>query len=298
LHGSAFRRIWSTLLDYRDWVSYIYVPIIVPILVLLPYASVRIYQHTHKINQIVKSLAQSSRDLEQMSELLDGPVSPFSGERAEEVRTLDAPDMTGFKVLQDMHILDLRNWKPAPSERSDPNSMLYGYRRLKVVKLAEKGAKEQFRLRLLATGANTQIRFPPQQLPTKLRMAVVESSTAGPKECHWEASYDFESVPVGDYVDLMYEDMAPGQFLRRDETSTTLTFAIHSETAEVTRWVLLPKGSEYRNFRIIRYQTAAPDKVEDVKIVTEYLADDYTSLAFKLLAVDGGYTYEVTWYYK
>src|SRR5262249_54254136 len=37
LQASALRRIWSTLLDYRDWISYLYVPILVPILVVLPY---------------------------------------------------------------------------------------------------------------------------------------------------------------------------------------------------------------------------------------------------------------------
>jgi len=35
-----------------------------------------------------------------------------------------------------------------------------------------------------------------------------------------------------------------------------------------------------------------------VRIVTEYLAEDYTILAYKLLSVKAGYTYEVTWYYK
>src|SRR5262249_14497761 len=35
LQASAFRRIWSTLLDRRDWASYIYVPIILPLLILL-----------------------------------------------------------------------------------------------------------------------------------------------------------------------------------------------------------------------------------------------------------------------
>jgi hypothetical protein len=233
-----------------------------------------------------------------MSRLLDGPVSPWTGETPEEVRTFDEPDMTGFKVLQDMHILDLRNWKPVPSERSDPRSMLYGYRRLKVVKTAEKAGKDLFRLRLLATSPNTQVRFPPQQVPAKLRRGNVESSVPGQQECRWEASYDFETVPVGDYVDLIFEDITLGQFLRRDENSTTLTFEIRSETAEVTRWILLPEGREYRSFRIIRYKTGIPDKVEGVKIVTEYLADDYTILAFKLLSVEGGYTYEVTWYYK
>jgi hypothetical protein len=66
----------------------------------------------------------------------------------------------------------------------------------------------------------------------------------------------------------------------------------------VTRWILLPKGKEYRSFRVVRYKTENPDKVEPVKIVTEYLAEDYTILAYKLLSVDAGYTYEVTWYYK
>ena len=41
-----------------------------------------------------------------------------------------------------------------------------------------------------------------------------------------------------------------------------------------------------------------PAKVEEVKLVTEYLAEDSTILAYKLLSVDAGYTYEVTWYYK
>ena len=73
---------------------------------------------------------------------------------------------------------------------------------------------------------------------------------------------------------------------------------MNAETAEVTRWLLLLKGREYRNFRIVRYKTKTPDKVEAVKIVTEYLAEDYTILAYKLLSVNAGYTYEVTWFYK
>ena len=33
-------------------------------------------------------------------------------------------------------------------------------------------------------------------------------------------------------------------------------------------------------------------------MVTEYLADDYTILAYKLMSCKAGYTYEVIWYYK
>jgi hypothetical protein len=298
LQPSALRRIWSRLLDYRDWVSYLYVPILVPILVLMPYVVFKSYQRSHRINQIIESLAQSSRDLEHMSRLLDGPITPWTGETPEEVDTFDEPDLKGFEVLQDMRILDLRNWNPAVSANNDPSSMIYGYRRLKVLKKPENGGKKNFRIHLLATSPLTQVRFPPQQVPGKVRVSNVESSVPGQKECRWEASFDFEKVPADDYVDLIVEHLSPGQFLRRGDSSTTLVFEVTTETAEMTRWLLLPKGREYRNFRIIRYKTKKPDKVEPVKIVTEYLADDSTILAFKLLSVDGGYTYEVTWYYK
>jgi hypothetical protein len=66
----------------------------------------------------------------------------------------------------------------------------------------------------------------------------------------------------------------------------------------MTRWILLPKGRDYRSFRIVRYKTGKPETVEPVKIVSEYLANDYTILAYELLSVDPGYTHEVTWYYK
>jgi hypothetical protein len=298
LQASALRRIWSTLLDYRDWVSYLYVPILVPILVLMPYVAFKAYQRSHWIRQLVESLSQGSRDLEQMSRLLDGPMTPWTGEPPEEVLAFDEPDLTGFKVLQDMRILDFRIWKPAASEKSDPSSLIYGYRRLKVFKKPEHAGNNIFRMSILPTSPETQVRFPLQQLQPKLRRSKVESSIPGQKECRWEASFDLEKVPVGEYVDLIYEHISPGLFVQRGETSTTLAIEMQAETAEVTRWVLLPRGKEYKNFRVVRYKKGKPGTVEVVKIVTEYLAEDSTILAYKLLSTDPGYIYEVTWYYK
>ena len=62
LQHSALCRIWSALPDFRDWVSYVYVPILLLILVLLPYLVVKSYQRAHRVGQIVDSLAQGSRD--------------------------------------------------------------------------------------------------------------------------------------------------------------------------------------------------------------------------------------------
>ena len=49
---------------------------------------------------------------------------------------------------------------------------------------------------------------------------------------------------------------------------------------------------------MIRYETGKPQTAEDAKIVTEYLAEDKTILAFKLLSLKPGYVYEVIWYYE
>ena len=73
---------------------------------------------------------------------------------------------------------------------------------------------------------------------------------------------------------------------------------IRAKTAELTRWILLPEGRAYRSFRVTRYETGKPETAEAVRIVTEYLAEDKSILAYKLLSLEPGYTYEVTWYYE
>ena len=298
LQASAIRRIWSTLLDYRDWISYVYVPLIIPILVLLPYVVVKSYQRSHRISQLVDSLSQGSRDLEVMSQLLEGPMKPWTGVAAEEDRHPEKADLKGFEVLQDSRIIDLRNWKPGATAKGDTSSSAYGYRRLKVLKRPESTGNSFFRVHMLATSPNAQMRFPPQQLRPKLHRIDVESASPDEPKYRWEMSVDFRKVPAGDFVDLIYEHYSSGEFLQEGNRSTTIAFSMQVDTAEVTRWILMPQGKEYRSFRILRYETGKPEKVEPVKVVTEYLADDFTILAYKLMSVKAGYTYELTWFYK
>jgi hypothetical protein len=298
LQGSAPRRIWSALLDYRDWVSYIYIPIIVPLLVLLPYFSVKFYERSRRLSQLIDSLSQGSRDLDVMTNLLEGPVPPFSGEKAEEVRELDKLDFTGFEVLQDSRILDLRNWKPTEAGKRDVTSLVYGYRRLKVVKRHDNPGNNLFRIGVLTTHPNSQIRFPQQELQATLRMSPMESPVPDEKRTRFQATWNFATVPPGEYVDLIYEHYSPAVFLRRGDKATSVAIQVQADTAEVTRWFLMPQGKEYKSFRLTRYQEHKPDSVESVKLVTEYLADDSTILAYKLMSCKAAYTYEVTWYYK
>lgn len=296
LQASAFRRVWSTMLYWRDWVSYVYVPIIIPLVVVLPYFTMKAYQRSHRLSELVESLSQGSRDLEVMTGLLEGPVDPFPGEPAEEVHEPLAHDYAGFDVLQDSRILDLRTWNPSADGKQDSNSLVYGYRRLKVLKRKDNRDNDVFCMNALASSAQTHFRFPQQELQPTLRMTRLENSTPE-KECLWQVSWDLRTVPPDEHVDLIYEHYSPALFLRRGHDSSSLSIPIEADAAEVTRWILMPEGKAYKNFRILRYVTGHPETSELVRVVTRYMASDSTILAYKLNSAQAGYTYEVTWYY-
>jgi predicted acylesterase/phospholipase RssA len=298
LQDSALRRIWSTLLDGRDWTSYVYVPLLVPILVLAPFLVYKSHQRSQQVNHLVESLSQGSRDLGRMSQLLEGQLEPWIGAPAEDVRSFDAVDLQGFEIVQDSSIYDLRRWKPVKAGESDPGSLAFCYRRLKVFKQPEKVGDNVFHIDLLATSPKTAVRFPPQQRQPKLFMSRVEGSTSAEKECRWRASYDFKDVPAEEFVDLIVEYHSPGRYLQRGDNGSALVFPISADTAELTAWILMPEGRKYQSFRIVRYETGKPDTVEAVKLVTEYLAEDFTIIAFKLLSLKSGHSYEVSWTYQ
>ncbi len=296
LQTSAFRRIWSTFLGPRDWVSYVYVPVIIPILVLLPYAAIRTYRTMHLYHQLVASYAQGTNDLEKLSAILDAEPANFDGERPEKVRSLDAPDLTGFQILQDSRIIDLRGWRPgAADERS---SVVVVHRRLKVLKEREKKGNNVFRLHLLPTSPHTAVRFPTQQLQGRLRMCEVVNPDSGQEECRWEADFDFLGVPAGDFAELILDERSPGRYLEGGQGGAGVEFHVQAETAELATWLLMPRGREYRSFHITRHRTGQPETSEAFRPITEYLAEDYTIIAFKLVGLGPGWTYQVRWVYK
>jgi predicted acylesterase/phospholipase RssA len=298
LQASAFRRIWRTMLDYRDWTSYVYVPLLIPILVLMPYFVFKSYQRSHMLSRLIDSLSQGSPDLRIMTRLLDGPMKTWVGEPAEEVDKIGEHNFAGFEVLQDSRILDLRTWNPTAAGKVDETSGVYGYRRLKVIKKHDNAGNNVLRINVLASSPKTQMQFPPQELRPRLRMSNLESVVSGEKRCRLEASWDFTRIPAGEYVDLIYEHYSPAVFMQRGDRSSSIAIPVQVDTAEATRWFLMPEGREYSSYRIVRYETGKPETVELVKVATEYLADDSTILAYKLMSVKAGYTYEVTWYYK
>ena len=290
LQLSASRKIWSRLFLIRDWTSYIYLPLLFLLLILFPYLLIHSYLTSNRVNRLVESLAQSSPAIEILSQLMAGPIKPFQGEPSEDVQSIEPPNYQGFTILQDSSILDLRPWNP-----SDATSIVYGARSLKLLKDSDRTQNDVFRVVALTTDPEAQFRFPPSQYQPRLRRVSMENLSTKKASSQFEVGVDLSKVPSGQVVDVTYENYSRGDFLRRGENSTTVAFHSDVDAVEFTRWFLLPRGEEYRSYQIVRYETGKPETTEVVKGHTDYMVDDRSIIAFKMVKVKAGYTFEVTW---
>jgi predicted acylesterase/phospholipase RssA len=296
LQASASRRIWSNLLSFRDWTSFIYLPVVL-MLLLVAYLLVDSYKQSRRVRRLIESISHASPDFAIMSQLMRAPMKPFKGVAAEDVPNIDPPDYKGFIILQDSRILDLRPWDPTGAGKTDTASLVYGYRRLKVQQ-TDKDGNNVFRVTALATHPDAQFRFPPQRYQPRLRRKFVANTNAQEKMCQYEVCVDLSKAPTGQVVDVSYEYYSPGEFVHRGQASTTIACRSEFDPAEVTRWILLPRGREYESFEVLRYEAGKPATAEVVKGFTEVLAGDPTIIAYKMASVKAGYTFEVTWFYK
>lgn len=297
LQLSENRRIWSRLFDPRDWISYVYVPIIVPILFLVPYITMHYYERYVRLNHLTLSYAQGSPDLTQLDHMLDSePAKPWKGVTVEEGHVTAPPDLSGFRVLRDSRISDLRAWNPAVVGTSDPNSSsrAYTYRRVSVVKTAELKGPALFPVRLILAGPDGEVRFPSSQA---LQGKVVKTLLDDGKTYRWDAVFDLTKEPAEIPVDLVVECLAPGMFLHGTESATGMAFNIEADTSELAQWVLMPKGYRYKDYHYVYYKRDHPETAIQGKFFTQYLADDSTVLAFKLLSLDPGHDHEILWNY-
>jgi predicted acylesterase/phospholipase RssA len=202
------------------------------------------------------------------------------------------------RMLQDSAVRRIGSRMLNYRGETSAGNFLYGFRRLKVWRLRKETGSNLFRIHLLPTSPLTQVRFPSQELQPKLLVHREENGATGAEHCHWEMSVDCAKVAPGDLVEILEEHLSPGDYIRDNGGSATLTFEPLAKTAELTRWIMMPEGREYKSHRLLRYEKGKPETGQVFKFATEYLEKDYSILAFKLLGLEPGYVYELTWYYQ
>ena len=105
--------MWSTLLDPRDWPSYLYVFAALVLFVYLPLQVYKLYEKAQIQATVIDAIASGDPDFRQILDLLDkDPTSDWAtieiGEKSEPTEL----DYSGLEILTHSRMLDLRKWNP------------------------------------------------------------------------------------------------------------------------------------------------------------------------------------------
>ena len=294
LQQSGRRRVWSSLLDYRDWTSFIYVPLLVPILVVLPYYAAKWYHQSQVAQRLIEGMAQSNVDYAVMNKLLqEGPSPSFEGMPVEEVPTLLPPADAGIEVITDTRILDYRPLNVGSGGALADRSWLYLYRRIRLQK--QQPTANQFAIQIKLPIARLSVRALNDSIPTSLRLSRDATGVSGQSVQVFEMAFDLSKVPGHEVVDLPIELLlreTPPDLLR------SVSFSVDSETALLTGWVVLPEGKQYEDFNLLRYpigNETGPERVIPANLVNSMNGQ---ILAFSLLSLKPGFRYECRWSYR
>jgi hypothetical protein len=294
------------LFDFRDWSSYIYVPLLFPLFVLLPYAAFEYYKSAEQSGELVKWLYRGSPDLSQVQVLLQTrPViwRKGSGAAAQERDSFEGLIGKGYTTLKETRIADLRLWDPIDRDKS----MVQYVRRMTVMKDPDEHEHDnQFFIQLTPTHNDAQVRFPPQRLsPTLIKTPDKPDPFTPMKQTSWGVIYDFTNVPIGRVEELSVLDQDHGANLGGNSTGSHLTFHTWAYRAALSMWILMPQAKSYGSWLLTRRSDARgradepkPEKVEVVTPVEEFVSGDSSIIGFELVGVKGGYTYEINWTYK
>ncbi len=294
LQASGLRRVWGRLFDYRDWVSYVYVPLIVPILVLLPYFGIKYYKQAQVVSRLLESVRVSAPSLAVVTDLLQhGPVEPWVPMEYKEVSQLEAPDYSGFDILTAWQTVDLRAWY---SDGSNSQRRTYTHRAIRV-RRSEQNPGRFFRLQLPAESSKIDFRSPNERLRPVIHLWKDPSASDG-KAYVWELVFDFSRVPPGKVIRVITEELNYEGFQERTEDEEWLRFRIRFSIGFAGLNVLLPKDKPYGTFEVVQYPPEKPEAVRAVQPDNFYPSPDNSRISFQILRPKVGQIYEVRWTWR
>lgn len=307
LQGSSRRRVFGKLLSWRDWPTYVYVPLLLLLLVGLPYLAYRSYRIAHRSEQIVDAITFSNPDFQTVLQLVRSNPIPgnWSSLPLDEVSQLEPVDNQGFVLVTDTRILDLRAWKPGSMEDDE---RVVSYRRMRLRrKLNDPGSAgseaesrsptdDQFRFQQSRPDPQIEVRCDSMKLSPHFRVAPTILGE-GQRGIIAEAGFDLSSVPDDATVDIGFEIMSPG-LQGEDNQLPILQFPIVAETKIASMWILLPEGRPYDRFELLAFDVASGNLVKSVEPTYSFDMADGTVFGWMVVDPSQQYLYECRWEYR
>lgn len=302
LQRSAARRVWSHLFDYKDWASYLYLVVLIPLLSILPLMAWHYWQErgeAKKTQQAIDAIAGTGQDQQVVADLVrTGPPATWTPLKYEEVAEFEPVNYEGITFTSQTLIVNLRHAAPlVPKEKNkEEGQATYLRRRIRLHKNAEYQGTTPFRYQFTIPSHQAEVRSLNWQLNPVLRR--MKGTAATTNSSRWELRLDLSRVPVETPIDVELEvfmkDRLPDDFWR----SPYVTLQVEAETGMLSLWLLLPEEHPYESYRLLQLDSSSPGKAKAIYPSQGVNNAGGTIIYWTLLEPDPERQYECHWVWQ
>ena len=253
LRNSSHRKVWSTLFDFRDWPTYLFLAVVLLAFVCGPVYVYRLRKHTELLTSMIDSIAMGDPDIRQILDLVEGTVATdWQVAELGELVGDTAAQLEGVEVLSQSRIFDLRNFDPNAGDETSRGTVT-AWDRI-VVRLNENYDGDR---RVVFTGIFpmnvVEIRQPANQPQGEFKRVVesedYEEKSDGAMHAKHQVIFDLSNVPIGERVTLQAMTTATVPLSMTGQ----LPFFVNKRTELLTSWLLFPENLPYSTYKLVRY---------------------------------------------
>lgn len=299
LQSSASRKYLSLLSGHRDWISYLYIPILVLLFGVIPWQGWQYVNHLRMNAMLSGAITQSRQDYNHLLAMLEhGPVAPWE---PVDFVIADQPSPLfaerGLDMICDARITDLRNWNPDAVSNTGPGAenFVYVCRHVSLRKNEHFEGSTALQMQSLWDYPDVLIRCSnPEFNPVLRRCNLASDGKEGPYR--WEVQLDFSNLAVGETAHLMVEAIVrqnsdPKEFRRRE----WWRYEVDGEPEKATSWVLLPTSNSYSDIEVVKYDQSTNDPVTIVEPTRMSVIRHGTILNWSVVHPAAEKTYSFRW---
>ncbi|MEI6657260.1 MAG: patatin-like phospholipase family protein [Planctomycetota bacterium] len=290
LRRSSHRKVWATLLDWKDWPSYLYLALGLLLFVYLPVRFYTLHRRAEMLTSVIDSIAKGDPDIRLVLDLVESdPVAGWQKLDVSDAAEPTVDDYAGVEILSYSRINDLRTaW--SGGLQPDRGGQVR-FRDRVVIRLTDDTRRQKgvvFRTALPVEGVD--YRQPNGSLPGRVRR-VKERAADGTEESHYEYHVDLSDAPVGEPVPLEVAAVVRYKSLPAGRLPLVMQF----NADLLTVWILFPDDHPYHRYQLVTYPRGQDTALEP--LTSRYTIDHpYGRLiGWSVIMPRQGSVYECRW---
>lgn len=290
LRRSSRRRVWSTLLDLRDWPSYLYLAAALLLFVVLPWKVVSLWHRAQSQAQIIDAITRGNPDIRHVLNLVNTP--PATDWPADFMVKRDAPSLSEYgetEVLTHNRVLDLRQ-APLEGTSGDGPHWIDLYDHLTLKRANDAGSVRSLKIPFFMSEGEVAFRHEDTQVPFTITRVTKPVPWHGVERQLYELAYDVTEVPPTRSI--------TAEVAMRTEAKSTCReagFVIDFPTDLLNIWVLFPRDRPYKSFSVIRYPAdhSAPSELVEARYTIDH--PEGNLIGWSVVNPEVDYVYECRW---